>query len=186
MTSQDAPAPLVEQNPANIQLLLFYALPVTFRNMVNYINCVINFLCFSGQVQQQFHLPREYRPHSPHRFRTRASPVARLPVRTQSRRVASDEEFVTLPKQLAWNTNFGRDKRESMKLTRWGICFERRNGSWFCNLVRTAVVQVNGLEEQNVALLRYSGGHGFHNFSINRLFVVCNQILIQQLLDLVR
>lgn len=71
------------------------------------------------------------------------------------------------------------------ELTRRSISLKRRNDSGFSDLVRTTVVHVHGLEEQHVALLSYPRSHSLHDLSIDRLLVISNQVLVEELLDLV-
>lgn len=70
-------------------------------------------------------------------------------------------------------------------LTGRSICLQGSNDAWFSNLVRPGVLHVYGLQEQNVRLLRYARRDRFHDLAVDRLFIVRDEILVQEFLDLV-
>ena len=76
--------------------------------------------------------------------------------------------------------------RKSLILTRRCVCFECCDHSWFSNLIRATVIHIHRRQKEYIAFFGDTRGHSFHDFSIDRLFVVRNEILIQQLLDLIR
>ena len=53
------------------------------------------------------------------------------------------------------------------------------------DLVRTAVLHVHGCQQKHIALLRHPGCDGLHDFTVDRLLIVGDQVLVQELLDLV-
>ena len=72
------------------------------------------------------------------------------------------------------------------KLTRRRVGLQSGDDTRLGNFVRTTVVHVDGGEKQDIALFRHSRRHGLHDLAIDRLFVVGHEILIEELLDLVR
>ena len=71
-------------------------------------------------------------------------------------------------------------------LTRRRVCLKCCDDSRFRNLVWTTVLHVDCCEQQDVALLCHARCDSLHDLAIDGLLVVGYQILIQQLLDLVR
>ena len=70
-------------------------------------------------------------------------------------------------------------------LTRWGVslecCYDTRLG----DLIWSAIIHINCRQQENVTLLSDARRYRFHNVPVDGLLVVCNKILIQQLLDLI-
>ncbi len=69
--------------------------------------------------------------------------------------------------------------------TRRGVRLQSGDDSGLGNLVRAAVVHVDGGEEEHVALLRHPRRDRLHDLAVDGLLVVGNEILVQELLDLV-
>lgn len=85
---------------------------------------------------------------------------------------------------LAWGV--GEKERILVAHTGWCIRLKCSNGSRFGNLVRTAVLHVNCSQKQNIALLSYTRCNSLHDFTIDRLFVISNKVLVEKFLNLVR
>ena len=66
------------------------------------------------------------------------------------------------------------------------VRLQRGDDSWLGDFVRPAVLHVDGLEEEDVGFgVRDAGGDGFHDFAVDGLFVVRDQVLVEEFLDLV-
>lgn len=72
-----------------------------------------------------------------------------------------------------------------MRLTRGCVGLKCCDDSRLGDLVRTAIVHIDGLEEKNIALLSHTRGNCLHDLAVDRLLVVGDQVLVEQLLDLV-
>ena len=75
--------------------------------------------------------------------------------------------------------------RKDIGLTRWGVCFERRNDTGLGNLVWSTIIHVYGSKKEDVTFLSDSRSNGFHYFAVDGLLVIRDKVLVQQLLDLV-
>jgi hypothetical protein len=71
-------------------------------------------------------------------------------------------------------------------LTRWGIGLQSRDHTGLGDLVGATVLHVHGAQKEHVALLSDTRGNGLHDLAIDGLLVVGHQVLVQELLDLVR
>src|SRR5512140_2103839 len=62
----------------------------------------------------------------------------------------------------------------STAVSRTGGCIglQRGDDSGLRNLVRPAVIHIDSLEQENVALLGHSGSHGLHDLPVDGLFIV--------------
>lgn len=54
------------------------------------------------------------------------------------------------------------------------------------DFIRTAVLHIDGGQQEHVTLLSDPRGNSLHDFPIDRLLVICDEVLIQEFLDLVR
>ena len=112
------------------------------------------------------------------------SPVAQWLVLRRSQRASSGEEFGALEEKSVSNCLQGNSFH--MELTRGCVSLERSDDSRLGDLVRTTVVHIDGLKEKHVTLLSNTRGNCLHDLAVDRLLVISNQVLVEQLLDLVR
>lgn len=54
------------------------------------------------------------------------------------------------------------------------------------DFIRPAVLHIDGGQQEHVTLLSDARGNGLHDFPIDRLLVVCDEVLVQEFLNLVR
>lgn len=69
---------------------------------------------------------------------------------------------------------------------RRSVRLECCDDAWLRDLVRAAVLHVHGRQQEYVPLFRHSRSDRLHDVTVDRLLVVGNQVLIQELLNLVR
>ncbi len=93
---------------------------------------------------------------------------------------------VPLATGITANFAYRVGKDNQGELTGWCVCFESSDRSGLRNLVRAAVVHIDSLEEQYVALLSHPRGDSLHDLTVDRLLVVGDEVLVQELLNLVR
>lgn len=70
--------------------------------------------------------------------------------------------------------------------TRWCIGLQGCDDPGLGDLIRTAVLHVDRSQQEHVTLLGDAGGNGLHDFAIDRLLIVCDEVLVQEFLDLIR
>lgn len=70
--------------------------------------------------------------------------------------------------------------------TGWSVCLQGRDDPGLGDLIRTAVLHIDWCQKENIALLRDSGGDGFHDLAVDGLLIVCDEVLVEELLNLVR
>lgn len=87
------------------------------------------------------------------------------------------------PSKRCWARPQGRTR---LILTRRRVGLQSRDDPGLRNLVQATVIQIHGREKQRVVLLRHLGRNSLHDFAVDRLLVVRNQVLVEELLDLVR
>lgn len=125
------------------------------------------------------------------RYLSQAYPVVQSLAQIQSQPTASVVAFGALEESLLANAEVERRKGEQdsanliSSLTRWGIGLQSGDHTGLGNLVGAAVLHVHGGQEEHVALLGDPRSNGLHDLAIDGLFVVGNQVLVQELLDLV-
>ena len=64
------------------------------------------------------------------------------------------------------------------------VGFQSGDDAGFGDLVGAAVFHVYGGEEQDIAFLGDAGGDGFHDFAVDGLLVVGDEVLVEEFLDL--
>lgn len=70
--------------------------------------------------------------------------------------------------------------------TGWCVGLQSCDDSRLGNFIRTAVLHINRCQQEHVTLFSDARGNGLHDFAIDRLLVVCDEVLVQELLDLIR
>jgi hypothetical protein len=72
-----------------------------------------------------------------------------------------------------------------MELTRRRVRLESGDDTRLGDLVRSAIIHVYCSKEKDVALLGDSRGDSFHDLAVDRLLIVGNKVLVEELLYLV-
>ena len=67
-----------------------------------------------------------------------------------------------------------------------GVRFQGRDDPGLGDLIGAAVLHIHRSQQENIALLRDSRGDGLHDLAIDGLLVVRNEVLVEELLNLVR
>ncbi|KAL3706729.1 hypothetical protein TMatcc_007742 [Talaromyces marneffei ATCC 18224] len=66
------------------------------------------------------------------------------------------------------------------------VGLQSRDDSWLSNLIWSAVIHVHCREEKDITLLGYARRDCLHDLSVDGLLIICDEILVQQLLNLSR
>lgn len=72
-----------------------------------------------------------------------------------------------------------------LELTRRRIRLQSSDDSGLSNLIRARILEIDRRQQQDVTLLRNARGDRLHDLAIDRLFIVCDEVLVEKFLDLV-